>query len=111
MPLKAIVAVALTDELLAIVRRPVLDPATVGLNCTLRVIVWPGLKVTGKADPETEKPVPVTAAEFTVTAEVPDEARVKDCVAGIFNSTIPNDMLVASMLNVAVAAFNTSAKV
>lgn len=67
--------------------------------------------MTGKAEPETENPVPVTAAEFTVTAEVPEEVKIKDCVAGVFNSTIPNDMLVASMLNVAVAAFNTSAKV
>ena len=35
------------------------------------------------------KPVPVIEAEFTVTAEVPDEVRVTELVAAEFTATLP----------------------
>jgi hypothetical protein len=35
------------------------------------------------------KPVPVIVAEFTVTAEVPDDVSVNDCVAVVFTVTLP----------------------
>jgi hypothetical protein len=35
------------------------------------------------------KPVPVIVAEFTVTAEVPVDASVNDCVAVVFTVTLP----------------------
>jgi len=42
--------------------------------------VWPGFSVTGKLEPETEKPVPDATAEFTVAAAVPLEVKVTVCV-------------------------------
>jgi len=82
----------------------------VGSNCTLRVNAWPGLRVTGKALPEMVKSEPVTEAELTVTGPVPVDVNVIACVEGLFTTTLPNDTLVAFMLNVAVAAFNCRAK-
>ena len=35
------------------------------------------------------KPVPVIAAEFTVTGEVPVDVRVNDCVVDEFTVTLP----------------------
>lgn len=64
----------------------------------------------GKVAPETEKPVPVTDAEFTVTAAVPTDDKVSVCVVGVFTTTLPNETLVALMLSVGTAAFNCSEK-
>ncbi len=36
-----------------------------------------------------EKPAPVIAAEFTVTAAVPVEVNVSDCVVAVFAVTFP----------------------
>ena len=77
---------------------------TVGSNCTLRVTAWPGFNVAGNVPPESEKPVPVTVAELTVTAAVPVDCKVTDCIAGAFTTTLPNDTLVALMLSVDVNA-------
>jgi hypothetical protein len=49
--------------------------------------------------PESVKPVPLTAAESTVTDEVPVEVKITVCVAGISRTTFPNPMLVALMLS------------
>jgi len=86
-------------------------PAVVGSNCTVSVATWLGFKVTGKVAPDIENPVPVTAAALMVTADVPVEVRVRDCVAGMLSPTLPNATLVVLMLNVAVLAFNCRAKV
>ena len=80
---------------------PVTAPATVGSNCTLSVAVWFGFNVIGKVTPETVKPLPLTAAALTVTAAVPVEDRITDCVAGVLRFTFPNATLVALMLSVA----------
>ena len=82
----------------------------VGSNCTFRIAVWPGFKVSGKVAPEMEKPVPVTVAALTVTGAVPVEVRVSDRVAGVFNATLPKAMLVALMLKVGVAALSCREK-
>ena len=41
------------------------------------------------------KPMPVIEAEFTVTAEVPDEVRVTELVAAVFRATLPKLSVVA----------------
>ena len=82
----------------------------VGSNCTFRIAVWPGFKVSGKVAPEMEKPVPVTVAALTVTGAVPVEVRVSDRVTGVFNATLPKAMLVALMFKVGVAALSCREK-
>jgi hypothetical protein len=67
--------------------------------------------VTGNEPPEIVKPVPLAAAALTVTAAVPVEDRVTDCVAAVFKFTFPNAMLVAFTLSVAAAVPNCSANV
>jgi hypothetical protein len=57
------------------------------------------------------KPAPVKTAELTVTAIVPVEVKVTDCVAGEFTITLPKATEVALMLSVGTAAFNCRAKV
>jgi len=51
-------------------------PAVAGSNCTVKVAVWPGLRVAGNVTPEALNPVPVAVAALTVTAAVPDEVKV-----------------------------------
>lgn len=99
-------AVPLVEELLAIVSWPDVVPAAVGSNTTLSIADWLGLSVSGKLAPETEKPVPVIAAELTVTGEPPVEVSVKDCVAGEFRVASPKAMLLALMLSVGTAALS-----
>ena len=41
------------------------------------------------------KPAPVTAAEFTVTGEVPVDASVNDCVVVVLTVTLPKLKLAA----------------
>lgn len=102
------------DELLAMVSLPETAPALVGLNCTFRVAVEPGLTVKGKVAPVTENPAPVAVALLTVTAE-PEAMRPIDCVEGVFTITLPKEMLVALILSVPAddeeAGFKVSEKV
>lgn len=58
-----------------------------------------GFSVNGKLPPERLKPVPVTEAEFTVTADEPDDVSVKDCVADEFTLTLPKLRLVELSVN------------
>jgi hypothetical protein len=58
--------------------------------------------VTGKPDPDTENPLPVTDAEFTVTAAVPLDVSVIVCTAWDFTVTAPNEMFVALYARVGV---------
>jgi hypothetical protein len=48
------------------------------------------------------KPAPVTEAPLIVTAVVPVEVNVTDCVFDVFRSTVPKAILVAFTLKVAV---------
>jgi hypothetical protein len=84
--------------------------AVVGSNCTFKVAVWPGFKVSGGVIPDMVNPVPVIVAELMVTDEPPEEVSVTDCVAGEFNGTSPNDMLVALRLRTGLLVFSCKAK-
>ena len=54
----------------------------------------------GKVAPDIEKPAPDNVAEFTVTAAVPVDVSVTDCVAGVLSTTLPKARLVVLTLNV-----------
>lgn len=97
-PLNATAAVLPLAELLLIVSCPVAAPVVVGRNCTCRVMDWLGLSETGKLPATKVKPAPAIEAEFTVTAEVPDEVSVTEAVAAEFTVTVPK--LRAEALNV-----------
>ncbi len=72
------------------------------------VAVCPGLSVIGKAAPENEKPAPEIVAELTVTAALPVDESVTDCVETEFTATLPNARLLAltPRVGVLVAAVN-----
>lgn len=105
-PLNPNVTVGFVDELLVMLNCPVAAPVTVGLNTRVMLRVWPGFSVAGSVTADDEKPLPLTATEFTVTAAVPLEVSVTVCVVELFTTTPPNEMLVALMLSAGVAAFN-----
>jgi hypothetical protein len=88
-PLRATTAVEPVDELLLIVIWPLAAPVNVGLNCTCSVTAWVGFSVTGKLPPAIVNPVPVIAAELTVTGDVPVDVSVSDCVVAVFAVTLP----------------------
>jgi hypothetical protein len=98
-PLRATTAVLPLDELLLIVICPLAAPAAVGRYCTCSVIDCVGFSVTGKLPPTIVKPVPVMAAEFTVTGAVPVEVSVNDCVVAVFTVTLPKLRLAALTVN------------
>ena len=50
---------------------------------------WVGFNVTGRLAPTIVKAAPLIEAELTVTAELPVEVSVTDCVAGEFTVTLP----------------------
>ena len=108
-PLRVTLAVGSVDEVLPMVTCPLAEPLTAGLNWTESVAVWPGLRLIGNATPEMEKPAPLTVAEFTVTATVPVDERVSDCVLDELTVTLPNSMIEALNDNVGTTAFNCSA--
>jgi hypothetical protein len=56
--------------------------------------------------PETLKPDPLTAAEFTVTGPVPVEDKVRVCVVAEFTFSFPKLRLEELRLNVAVPGFS-----
>ncbi len=73
-----------------------------GANCTLTVDAWPGLSVTGKLTPETEKPPPLAITELIVTEAVPVDVNVTNFETLLFITTLPNETLVALRLSVGV---------
>jgi uncharacterized lipoprotein YbaY len=103
-PLNWTTVVAPVDELLLTVNCPVAAPAVVGLNFTCSVTDWLGLSVTGKAAPESVKPVPLRAAELIVTGAVPDEVSVNGSVVLEFTATLPKDSEVVLTVSCGVVA-------
>ena len=75
-PLSTIVVVPPVDELLLMINSPFATPVVIGLNWTCSVSDWFGLSVAGRLPPTKAKPVPLIAAEFTVTGAVPVELKV-----------------------------------
>jgi hypothetical protein len=58
-----------------------------------------GFSVTGKLPPTTVKPVPVIAAELTVTGDVPVDVSVNDCIVAVFTVTLPKLNVAALIAN------------
>ena len=77
-PLRATTAMLPLDESLLIVICPLAAPVAAGLYCTCSVIDCVGFSVIGRLPPTIVKPVPVIAAELTVTGAVPVEVNVND---------------------------------
>ena len=110
-PLKFIENVPFVEELLTMASWPVTDPSVEGENCTVRVVVSPGLRVKGKVNPEIEKPAPLTEAESITTGAVPVELRVTPCVADVPTVTVLKLRLLGLTLSVCATVFNCRAKV
>lgn len=108
-PLRTITVDDPVDELLERLNCPVTAPAAVGSNCTARVIVCAGFKVTGNAPPEIVKPTPVSVAELTVTGRLPVELNVNCWLIALLTIWFPNAMLPALTLSVCTAAFSCRA--
>jgi hypothetical protein len=68
--------------LLAIDTLPLSTPVVVGANCTVRVAVWPGVRISPELMPEPLKPVPLTVTPEMVTLVFP-----------VFVSVVGNDAL------------------
>jgi hypothetical protein len=94
-PLKATTAVLPLDELLLIVICPLAAPVAVGRYCTRNVIDCVGFSVTGKLPPTIAKPLPVIAAELTITGDGPVDVIVNDCVVDVLIVTLPKLRLAA----------------
>ena len=103
-PLRLNAAVALVEELLLIVSRPLAAPALVGSNCTSSVTLSFGLSVIGKLAPDTLNPAPVIAAELIVTAAVPVDVSVSGCVEEEPTVTSPKLRLAALSDNCGLGA-------
>jgi hypothetical protein len=103
-PLRATAAVPPVVELLLIASCPVTAPVAVGANWTCSVTDWFTFSVIGKLAATIVKPVPVIAAELTVTAEVPEEVSVNVCVLAVFTVKLPKLRLEALMVNCGLAA-------
>ena len=65
-----------------------------------------GVKVSGKAAPDTVKPAPLIAPALMVTAAVPVELRVSDCVVAVFTFTLPKAIVPELRLSVGTAALS-----
>jgi|KBSMisStaDraftv2_1062788.scaffolds.fasta_scaffold00090_20 hypothetical protein len=98
-------------ELLPIAICPEKFPLAVGVNCTLNTAVCPGFKVIGTVKPELANPAPVIATELIVTGDVPEEVSVIDCSAGELISTVPNGILDAFAVSIALAGPSCTVKV
>lgn len=66
--------------------------------------------MTGNVAPDTVKPAPVIAVPLIVTATLPVDVNVTDCVAAVFSATLPNVRLVVLVFRIGVAAFNWRTK-
>ena len=80
-----------------------------GENRTCRVAVWLGFSVSGKVAPDIEKPLDAVA-ELTVTAAVPVDESVTDCVVLEPTETLPKLRLVELSPRLAVPAFSFRTK-
>jgi hypothetical protein len=103
-PIRAITEVLPVVELLLIVTCPPAEPVDIGLNCTCKVTDCVGFSVIGKLCARIVNPVPLMAAEFTVTAEVPVDVRVRTCVATVFTVTLPKFRLRALTVSCGLGA-------
>jgi hypothetical protein len=103
-PVKPMVEVDPTEELLVTINVPAAEPDTVGLNCTDSVAVWLGFKVSGNVAPETVNPLPDSEMELTVTAAPPVDVNVIGCVMGVPTFALPKARLELLMVKVGTDA-------
>jgi hypothetical protein len=103
-PESVTVKVVPVEELLPIVNLPATAPAVLGANVTGIANVCPGLKVLGKVPAAMVNPVPLTAAELIVTAEVPDEVNVSDSALDDPSVTLPKASVLALSASPGAAA-------
>ena len=92
------------DAVLVTVTEPVLLPAALGLNTTLKPIFWPALSVTGVLAPLRLNPAPLSLICDTVTFVFPEFVNVTFCVAEDPAFTLPKAIFVVLNVNVCVAA-------
>jgi hypothetical protein len=107
-PLRATVMVGLVDEVLEIANWPDKLPTVVGVKVSVRFRDWPGLSFAGRLAEDVENPLPLTVMELTVTAAVPVDVSVTDCVVEWFTTSDPNEMLLALTVRAGVAALSWS---
>ena len=103
------VPLRLTVEATALLDRtswPVTEPAAAGLNRIVRTACSPGFKVAGSVSPETEKPVPETAADLIVTDAVPLAVSVRDLLTDVPTETLPKASDEVLSVRAAVDGFN-----
>ncbi len=110
-PLRLIVAVPPVVALLVMVTDPLNAPAVVGSKLSVSVAAWLGFRVTGKAIPDSPKPVPETDALLRVNAAVPEDVRVTVFVTVVFSASVPKATLVLLSVNAAVVPFRVRLKV
>ena len=106
----------------AIVTLPLTAPATVGLNDTLKLALWPALKVRGAVMPLTLNPVPLAVTAEIVTLLPPVLVTVSDNAFPVPTAKLPKLRLLAltpsvpgetpvparGMVKVGVAAFDVA---
>ena len=73
------------------------------MNCTCSVIDCAEFSVTGKLSPTIAKPLPVIAAELTVTGDVPVDVSVNDRIIAVLTATLPKLRLVAFTVSCGLA--------
>jgi hypothetical protein len=69
------------------------------------------LRVTGRSSLEIENPLPASVSALTITAAVPDEVKVSDCVVAVFTFTLPKARLEVLRLRAGTEAPNCKGKV
>ncbi len=94
----------MADALLLIASVPLSVPVVAGANFTCSVNVCFGFSVTGRAPPDTLKPVPLMLAELIVTAAVPVEVSVTGSVALDPVVTLPKLKYVGLIVNCGAVA-------
>ena len=68
---------------------PVTAPAAVGVNFTLKVVLWPAVRVNGTVSPEMLKPLPVAEAAEIVRLDPPELVRVSVSDFELPTTTLP----------------------
>jgi hypothetical protein len=79
-------------------------PVVVGVNATVKVVLWPAASVIGVVKPVTENSAPVRVMEFTVMDSSPEFVSVTACLLVAPSDVLPKVMTEGLVVNVAVEA-------
>lgn len=88
---------------------PLNVPVAVGLKWIVNTIDWPDFSVSGELPPLTEKPVPLTDSDWTITGAVPLDVSVTDLLIAVPTETFPKARKEALRVSAAVDGFNCRA--